>query len=456
MTIGRQVVGTVSLVWATLAFLPLVILAHSEYRGIAEGWVHASLDPGDELFSWTRNRLLAWGALYAAGSLLLLIARRRDADGAILGHFAATRQAGVLVATLVALLLVLVTFADPADLVLCALLAMVAFLGLWTACRTGPALTTVVGRVLMVAIALGLLSALGEAVLRIPAIVERTGGSLEARDVLWNRTDFQKVTAGNFLRLRSRHVGRPKETGVSRILALGDSFTAGDWVDNIDETWPYVLEAELQRSQRKVEVLNVGTGGANTETEERLLRDLGWSFAPDVLVLQYTLNDTQASERTPMPLVPLLHGGLRRKSHLYSLLNARFQSLVASWSGAENLAPYFEEDYGGWQRSRAALAEIASQARARRVPMLIVLYPWLSGPIDDQAYPHLGIHDKIAAVAASLGLPFLDARPLLAAADGDGRAFWARDFDAHPNARAHRIVGEAVARKLSELGCLPD
>jgi lysophospholipase L1-like esterase len=454
VNVGRQITGILSTLWGALLLVPFVVLAHSEYRGLSQGWIHASLDAGHPLHAWTLHRLELWGVLYALGTGLLWLARRRDPGRDHLAVFAMSLEARIVLGAALVVLLALLTVATPADCALYLVGVVAALFMLWASSASGQAMLLRARRFIAAGGSVALCLAIGEVVFRLPGIVERTGGSLEARDALWNRTDFRSVTAGNSLQLRSQHVGKPKSDGVTRILAIGDSFTAGDWVDTVADTWPGALEAELSSRAISVEVINAGFGGMNTEMEAQYLEDVGWMFSPDVVVLQYTLNDTGGGDAAAMPLVPMLDPALRRKSHLYSWMNQRFRAVQVGLRGAEDLSRYFADDWDGWQRSRAALLRIAAQARERGVPLMLVVYPWLSTNLDEESYPYRGVHAKLAGLAAEAGIPFLDLHPALAEANPQGRDWWARPFDAHPSGVAHRLAAKAIAAKLIEENAL--
>jgi lysophospholipase L1-like esterase len=77
--------------------------------------------------------------------------------------------------------------------------------------------------------------------------------------------------------------------GVRRIVALGDSFTAGETVD-FGERFTEHLERDLE----SLEVVNLGTVGFGTDQELRLLELDGFRYQPDLVVLTaYLGNDME-------------------------------------------------------------------------------------------------------------------------------------------------------------------
>lgn len=77
-----------------------------------------------------------------------------------------------------------------------------------------------------------------------------------------------------------------------KILLLGDSVSWGDGVKEIERIYPYVLEQLLSRRDGKTyEVINSSVLGYSTFQQYRYLELNGLQFEPDMIVLQFCLND---------------------------------------------------------------------------------------------------------------------------------------------------------------------
>src|SRR6185369_4493899 len=79
----------------------------------------------------------------------------------------------------------------------------------------------------------------------------------------------------------------PKPGGTYRVILLGDSFTEGDGLPR-EKTFGRLIEKQIN-----VEVCNLGRGGYNTKDEAESLAKFGPSLDPDLIVLNYFLNDAQ-------------------------------------------------------------------------------------------------------------------------------------------------------------------
>lgn len=96
----------------------------------------------------------------------------------------------------------------------------------------------------------------------------------------------------------------PKPKDVFRIVAVGDSFTQGVFV-NTEESFPERTEDLLAQTaadnSRRIEVLNFGVGGYDIEYASQRLRLLGMKYAPDLVVWLQKFDDYyHINERTPV------------------------------------------------------------------------------------------------------------------------------------------------------------
>jgi hypothetical protein len=89
---------------------------------------------------------------------------------------------------------------------------------------------------------------------------------------------------------RDRDHVRGRVQGVFRILVLGDSVTVGAIV-GLDDLFTRRAEDLLQRKGYSAEVISIALGGWGTDQELEALRLEGLSYAPDLVVVEFTGND---------------------------------------------------------------------------------------------------------------------------------------------------------------------
>jgi lysophospholipase L1-like esterase len=291
-------------------------------------------------------------------------------------------------------------------------------------------------------------------ILQLPAFTRRFGLPMER---IHQEERYDRLWERNVFGFRSRYERVARRPGIRRVLAIGDSFTWGLYIPETDLTWPARLERLLGG---RVEVINMAQRGWTTANEAELLSRLGWQFDPDLVIVQYYLNDTYESGpnfeyrqgRQVYILPDLFAQGYIRYSALASLAASAANGLIY---GTLLQRVETEGDYAsgstGWRQMRAGLRQIGDSARARRTPALFVLFPFLApGEWIPATYPARSIHDQVAREAAAAGLQVLDLTAAFAAAGGDWKRWWVSPYDSHFNEAAYEVAARAIARWITE------
>lgn len=299
-------------------------------------------------------------------------------------------------------------------------------------------------------------------------------GVLQSREfrVEW-RSNAQGIRA-------DRDVG-PKPEGLVRVLAVGDSFTAGDQVP-LSETWPGVLESELRRAlgPERIEVWNAGFPGYGTELEARWLETRAAAFEPDLVVLALTPNDLGENEH---PLRTIALDGALVRADRSAWAASRYAHRQRWWC----LAGYVERsqlarrvDPRGlyerlrwgrgevahahayrppvepaaarqWELTEGALlrARVASEALGARFAAIAIPFRAQLGELGpglDAA--HFGA--RLHALGQREGFPVLDLFDAFRAHPAPAELYWSED--AHCTALGYALVGQRTAAFLLERG----
>jgi lysophospholipase L1-like esterase len=254
-----------------------------------------------------------------------------------------------------------------------------------------------------------------------------------------------------------------KRPGELRILAIGDSFTYGDFVDN-DSTFPAVLQRNLAGiCRRPVTVINAGVGGSTITTAIHML-ERARKLSPDVVVLTFVENDVddlrndmwgelaanrQAKSKFPLSVVyPVL-----RRSALWNFaLKLRGRVRVFRSSSARNSpadshpqsdVPALRAEYGH------ALRTLANEVRGHDQSLMLVAFPshltvsglttdeqlqWLERTGNDQGVPTFNLLEPLKAS----GLPTTK--------------LYLLPYDGHPSPLGYEIVGSWLTSRLAARG----
>jgi len=119
----------------------------------------------------------------------------------------------------------------------------------------------------------------------------------------------------NSLGYRNTEISKTKTK--PRILFLGDSITFADYLDEY-ETFVRLTEKFLSEKYNiNVETINAGVGSIGLKNELAILKETGISTNPDIVIIDFYLNDF---ERSPGVKIPVLPKFLKR-SYLAQFLN---------------------------------------------------------------------------------------------------------------------------------------
>lgn len=198
---------------------------------------------------------------------------------------------------------------------------------------------------------------------------------------------FQTDTRG--LR-NSRSIPYEKSPGVTRILALGDSHTAGYEVGQ-DETFAAVLEKLYRADGVEAEVVNAGISGFGTAEQLVYLENEGLKFDPDVVVVAFYANDFEDNVKSG--LFALKDGELivKKTSHVpgVRIQNAMYDWAIIRWL-SENSYFYSFVFNSVYEVAKASLA-------AARKEEVQTDYAIATGDINDYQY---NLAEKLVAALA--------------------------------------------------------
>lgn len=279
---------------------------------------------------------------------------------------------------------------------------------------------------------------------------------------------------------RDRERPWPKPEGRFRIVLLGDSVAFGQGVA-AEEDFASLLEARLaaEAPDAAVEVLNLGVGGYNPYTEARLLEDVGLRYEPDLVVVQFCINDLND---------PTLHFDANTRLHLGAIPDEAYPDperrgaaepappgalawcrrlrLCARLDDAI-LATWPEEfGWGAVQRSARAVdgkpgpewrwlarryGEMAEAARAANASFAILAFPYPAQLRSEGLHP---VQQRLVELGAANGWPVIDPLEAFRSARAAGGERLFLDWW-HPSARGHALAADVLGRGLACEGLLP-
>ena len=172
------------------------------------------------------------------------------------------------------------------------------------------------------------------------------------------------VTVNRFGMRDNREYRMAKSPGAFRVAVIGDSFTEALQVQPQAQDYCSVIERNLPECPvlrgRKVEVLNFGVYGFGTAQELIMLRRRVLQWSPDLVVLQFYLNDLDDNTRAtdvagswgPRPYFALEGGELVEDNTFRSSPTIKDNVAAVEWNGVRKLRPGLASLYGLVSNSR--------------------------------------------------------------------------------------------------------
>ena len=238
--------------------------------------------------------------------------------------------------------------------------------------------------------------------------------------------------------------------GKRRISFVGDSFTAGHGISDVEDRFSNLL----RRAHPDWEVQVLAKVGLETGAELKLMRKaFARGYQVDQVVLVYCLNDIEdlmpAQTDATLRALAVLDNSpwLVRKSYMLNLCYHHYRASRDPYLG--NYCFYVREAYGGplWEQQEERLKAFRDLVQAQGGRLAVVTFPFLNalGP----NYEYRFIHDKLDRFWRGLGVPHLD---LLTVYKGlPPSRVTVNRVDAHPNEYASKLAAAALDKWLQGL-----
>lgn len=248
----------------------------------------------------------------------------------------------------------------------------------------------------------------------------------------------------------SRPYTRP-EPGQTHLCFLGDSFTFGHGVSNVDLRFSNrVRKAFANRCSDEVVVTNFADAGTDLHWVEAVVQKLIENeHHVDVVVYTMCLNDIETFHPDHAKFYTELgaHGPqffLFRESYLFNLLYFRARQFTLP--EVRNYYQFVQDYYAGepWDRMSRKLSELDEVCREHQISLRVMVFPFLHNLGEDYAFGEA--HEQMTRFCESQGIPVLDLLPILTRHRDESLVV--SRFDAHPNERAHELAAEALLSGL--------
>jgi len=258
---------------------------------------------------------------------------------------------------------------------------------------------------------------------------------------------------------RDREYSTIKPRGKFRILAVGDSQTFGHGIERLEDTFPKLLEKQLNQGMErpKFEVLSFARPGWSTVEQLQFIYKKGFLYQPDLILLNFFHNDLPPShfldcnskdwELVPEvgPLVTWFN-----RSFLYHFFKFRINRLLEQikWKPSYEDCRRSSYQSRSWDMEEIFLDTLYHTARMKNIHFMISVIPIMFQLKEN--YPFVFAHQKLKKYCDSRNLFCVD----LYQEGFEGKNeddFIVSRKDRHLNTRGAKLVAQILFKKLKLL-----
>jgi len=258
----------------------------------------------------------------------------------------------------------------------------------------------------------------------------------------------------NQLGFRGKEITQAKPANTFRVFAIGDSITFGSGLpENVIYSDLLQQLLEHRYPQKRFEVINGGVSGYDIPQELLLLKEDGLALAPDLVVLQFCLNDVPGvvfadliNPRRDLPIPGkkflLAHlAAARFMQERYNRIGLRNNFLgLADLIAMRPGSPEAQRIQNGWNDYFVRLDEMVDLCRKNNVAFLILIVPH-EAQFEDRKKEFLPQH-KIMEHARQKKIDVIDLEPAFA----KQKALpYIMGDPVHPDRSGHEIIARLLA-----------
>ena len=268
----------------------------------------------------------------------------------------------------------------------------------------------------------------------------------------WHK-ELHEITAEGF---RGTGPFPPKQDDVFRIMVIGDSLTYGYGI-NKKFTYPALIEEELAR-EYKVEVLNLGVSGQQSEDILRILKNNLTKLEPDLVIYGICHNDFLDSgigqydkrDAFSLPIPVIIKDRFTSNTLVGSFMDTNYNKLLIEWGFRKDFFDDILSNFGGLQsRFERDLKNMNNFVLSNGLPSII-------GMVVDQIPRDGQRGHKITHAAeramhdAKFNVIYLDEYYKTYSGHNMMVSLW----EGHPNEEANAIFAEYFLKAISSSGLM--
>lgn len=245
------------------------------------------------------------------------------------------------------------------------------------------------------------------------------------------------------------------ELGVVRIACVGDSNVFG-WGVAEHETWPALLQRELDAAGWRAQVLNLGVPNTDAEEKVALAEQVAFALECETVLVGLHFDDLilEGIERGRLAGRARALGWTRRgatpwldavRAHLrcVDLVVEAYRQRLVTRAYLARKEQISRVGHPARERVEQALERLAAQARERGIELLAIVVPM---PVRDGAgFASATVDQALSDAAERAGIETIPVAAELSRCAGE---VWVDPLDLHLCAEGNAVIARAVARRL--------
>ena len=272
------------------------------------------------------------------------------------------------------------------------------------------------------------------------------GGGEAYSGKIWGKKYWNPI---NYLGYRDEQPNKNENT----VFFIGDSFTAGWGVKDIQDRFGETVATELYKKGKRINEINLGRYGADTRLEyhlfEKFISKTG--IKPDQVVLQFFVNDVDKFIPKNKKCVSIPDSNPRWKniliegSYLVNYINSLYPSnnsnlkTLKECEYTEQLKYVFNTD-SIWNKEEYQLNKFKNYSTKNKIPLTIIFFPFME---DLKMAKELNIENRITTYCKQNKIKLLNVTKLLDKVPREKRQV--SITDSHASAEVHKIAGKKLA-----------
>ena len=229
-----------------------------------------------------------------------------------------------------------------------------------------------------------------------------------------------------------------------RIHIIGSSITLG-WGVEEKNTFSSILQKKLNLNQnikKNIFVINGGIGNTNTQHHYHLLKDQVDLTKPDVIILQYFINDAEIIKKKKNNII-------LKYSYFTAFLYNRFKTYNFSGTLSNYYVQMYDENNLGWRLAIDSIKNLQNLSKRKNIKLVILFIPDFHNFSGDNQL--VGLYEKIINKFEEMDITVINTYDSLSNEfKSDARKSWVASDDSHPNSKAHKLIANDLYNFLTD------